>query len=177
MRILLCCQIYQLSRFGPTRKLGSVDGDSIRRKNFRLLTPDMAGSVPVTWTQRVQRLRKEAHVFYLVLKHPRTRWYSRLVAACTVGYVVSPIQLIPNFIPVIGSMDDVLVLYVGMKLLQRITPPDVLTECRDFADAAESRRQEDPSWAASVVVPIAVATVWIVAAVTASALMAAYVYR
>jgi len=125
----------------------------------------------------VQRLRKEAHVFYLVLKHPRTRWYSRLVAACTVGYVVSPIQLIPNFIPVIGSMDDVLVLYVGMKLLQKITPREVLTECRDLAEVAESRRQEDSSWATSVVVPIAVVTVWIVAAVTASALMAAYVYR
>ena len=137
----------------------------------------MAGSVPVTWRQRVQRLRKEAHVFYLVLKHPRTRWYSRLVAACTVGYVVSPIQLIPNFIPVIGSMDDVLVLYVGMKLLQKITPREVLTECRDLAEVAESRRQEDSSWATSVVVPIAVVTVWIVAAVTASALMAAYVYR
>ena len=125
----------------------------------------------------MQRLRKEAHVFYLVLKHPRTRWYSRLVAACTVGYVVSPIQLIPNFIPVIGSMDDVLVLYVGMKLLQKITPREVLTECRDLAEVAESRRQEDSSWATSVVVPIAVVTVWIVAAVTASALMAAYVYR
>jgi uncharacterized membrane protein YkvA (DUF1232 family) len=137
----------------------------------------MTGSVPVTWTQRVQRLQKEAHVFYLVFKHPRTRWYSRLVAACAAGYVVSPIQLIPNFIPVIGSLDDVLVLYVGMKLLRKITPSEVLTECRDLADAAESRRKEDASWAASVFVPIAVVTVWIVAAVTASALMAAYVYR
>jgi uncharacterized membrane protein YkvA (DUF1232 family) len=155
-----------------------VESDSVRGKNFRLFsTPNMAGSEPATWTQRVQRVQKEAHVFYLVFKHPRTRWYARLVAACTAGYLVSPIQLIPNFIPVIGSLDDLLVLFVGMKLLQRMTPPDVLNECRERADAAETRRKEESRWAASVVAPIAVATVWIVAAVAASALMAAYIYH
>jgi uncharacterized membrane protein YkvA (DUF1232 family) len=135
------------------------------------------GSEPVTWTQRVQRLQKQAHVFFLVFKHPRTPWYARLVAAFAAGYLVSPIQIIPNFIPVIGSLDDVLVLYVGMKLLVRMSPPDVLAECREVADTAETLRKEESSWAASVVVPIAVLTVWIAAAVTASALMAAYVYR
>src|SRR5206468_12541270 len=94
----------------------------------------------VTWTQRAQRVRKEAHVFYLLFRHRRTRWHARLVAACAVGYVLSPIQLIPNFIPVIGTLDDVLILFLGIKLLRRITPPDVLTECREVADAAETLR-------------------------------------
>jgi len=155
-----------------------VDAEFLRGKSFRLFLPsNPAGSEPVTWTQRVQRLRKEAHIFYLVFKHPRTPWYAKLVAACTAAYLVSPIQLIPNFIPVIGSLDDVLVLCLGMNLLQKMSPPDVLSECRDVADAAESRRREESSWAASVAVPVAVITVWTLAAASASALMAAYIYR
>jgi len=129
------------------------------------------------WRQRAQRLQKEAHVFYLVFRHPRTRWYARLIAACAAGYVFSPIQLIPNFIPVIGSLDDLLVLFVGAKLLQKITPADVLTECREHADAAEALRKEEAGWAASVVTPIAIVTLWILAAIAASAVMAAYFYR
>jgi uncharacterized membrane protein YkvA (DUF1232 family) len=130
-----------------------------------------------TWTERVHRFQKEAHVFYLVFKHPRTPWYARLVAACAAGYVFSPIQLIPNFIPVIGSLDDILVLFVGSRVLQKITPDDVLLECRELAEAAEMRRKEKTTGAASVVAPIVLATVWILAAITASALMATYIYR
>jgi hypothetical protein len=74
-------------------------------------------------------------------------------------------------------MDDVLVLFVGVKLLQRITPADVLTECRDLADAAETRRNEEVRWVAAVAAPLAIATVWFLAAITASALLAAYVYH
>jgi uncharacterized membrane protein YkvA (DUF1232 family) len=129
-----------------------------------------------TWTERVQRLRTETHVFYLVLKHPRTRWYARLVAAGAAGYVLSPIQLIPNFIPVIGTLDDMLVLFVGAKLLKIITPSDVLAECRERAKAAANLRKEIKG-AAAFVTPIVVVTVWILAAITASALMATYIYR
>ena len=77
----------------------------------------------------------------------------------------------------IGSLDDVLALYLGMNLLQRMSPPDVFIECRDVADATESRRREEYSWATSVGVPIAIVTVWSLAAAGASALMAAYLYR
>jgi uncharacterized membrane protein YkvA (DUF1232 family) len=129
----------------------------------------------VNWRRQVQRLQKEAHVFYFVFKHRRTRWYARLVAACTAGYLLSPVQLIPNFIPVIGCLDDVLVLFVGVKLLQRITPADVLTQCRELADAAEVRRNEEIRSTLAVVASVVIVAVWILAAVTASALMAAYI--
>jgi uncharacterized membrane protein YkvA (DUF1232 family) len=135
--------------------------------------PALAG----TWKLRVQRLQREAHVFYLIFKHPRTPWYARVVAACIAGYVFSPIQVIPNFIPVIGSLDDILVLYVGSMVLQKITPADVLVECRELADAAQMRRKAKTTGAASVVVPVVVVTVWILAAITVSALMATYIYR
>ncbi len=77
----------------------------------------------------------------------------------------------------IGTLDDVLVLFVGIKLLQRLTPADVLAECRELADAAEMRRKEEMSWVRAVAAPIAIVTVWFLAAIVASALLAAYVYR
>jgi uncharacterized membrane protein YkvA (DUF1232 family) len=144
------------------------------------LAPNMVRSesaFAASWKQRAQRLQKEAHVLYFVVRHPRTRWYARLVAACCAGYLLSPIQLIPNFIPVIGCLDDVLVVFVGVKLLRRITPPDVLAECRELADAAEVRRNEEIRSTAAVVVSVVIVTVWLLAAVTASALMAAYIRR
>jgi uncharacterized membrane protein YkvA (DUF1232 family) len=129
----------------------------------------------VGWKEQARRLQKEAHVFYFVFKHPRTRWYAKLLAVCTAGYLLSPVQLIPSFIPVIGFVDDFAVLFLGAKLLQRITPPAVLVECRQLADAAETRRKEEIKSKAAVIASVAVATVWLLAAVGASALMAAYV--
>src|SRR5579862_3045622 len=96
----------------------------------------------MTWAQQSQRIQRDARTFYLASKHPRVRWYAKLVAAGTAGYLFSPIQLIPNFIPVIGLVDDVLVFLLGVKLLQRIIPPDILVECREQAKAAEMRRKD-----------------------------------
>jgi uncharacterized membrane protein YkvA (DUF1232 family) len=132
-------------------------------------------AVSMSWRHQAQRLQREAHVFYFVFKHPRTHWYARLVAVCTAGYLFSPIQLIPSFIPVIGFLDDLLVLFLGVKLLQRITPPDVLTECRELAKAAEMRRKEEIRSSAAVVASAAIVTLWLLATVTASALVAAYI--
>ena len=123
------------------------------------------------WNQHVRQIQKEAYVFYLVFKHPRTRWYAKLVAICSAGYLFSPVQLIPSFIPVVGLMDDALILFLGAKLLYRITPPDVLKECRELAETATMRKKEKiRSRAASLVI----AALWLLAAVV-SALMMAYV--
>jgi uncharacterized membrane protein YkvA (DUF1232 family) len=126
------------------------------------------------WRGQAQRLQKEAHVFYFVFKHPRTRWYTRLLAVCTAGYLFSPIQLIPSFIPVIGLLDDVAVLFLGAKLLKKITPPDVLAECRQLADAAAIRRREEIRSTAAAVTSTVVATLWLLAAVAGSTLLASY---
>jgi len=123
---------------------------------------------------QAQRLHKEAHVFYFVFKHRGTRWYARLVAICTAGYLLSPIQLIPNYIPVIGVLDDVLVVFLGAKLVQKITPAHVLAECRGLADAAEVRRKEEIRSTAAVAASVVIATLWIAAAIIASVLMAGY---
>ena len=103
------------------------------------------------------------------------RWYAKLVAACSAGYLFSPIQLIPNSIPVIGFSDDFLVLFVAAKVLQRIIPPEVLIECRELADAAEMRRKEEVRSAPALVAFVVIATVWLLAAVGAGVLMARYI--
>jgi uncharacterized membrane protein YkvA (DUF1232 family) len=129
----------------------------------------------VDWRRRVRQLQKEAHVFYFIFRNPRTRWYARVIAACTAAYLFSPIQLIPNFIPVIGFLDDFLVLFLGVKLVQKLTPPEVLAECRELADAAEVRRKEEIRSTAAVAATVVIAAVWLIAAVTASALVASYI--
>jgi uncharacterized membrane protein YkvA (DUF1232 family) len=128
----------------------------------------------MSWRQQAQRLHREAQVFYFAFKHPRVHWFAKLIAACTAGYVFSPIQLIPSFVPVIGFLDDFLVLFLGVKLLKKIIPPDVMTECRALAEAAEMRRKEEIRSTAAVIAFVAIALVWLLAAVTAGALMAAY---
>jgi uncharacterized membrane protein YkvA (DUF1232 family) len=131
--------------------------------------------VAMSWKQKAQRLQKEVHVFYFAFKHPRVPWYARLVAACAAGYLFSPIQLIPNYIPVIGFVDDFAVLFLGAKILQKIIPPAVFTECRELADAAEIRRKEEMTSAPAVVAFVVIAAIWLLGAVGTGILMAKYV--
>ena len=129
------------------------------------------------WRQQARRLHKEAHVFYFVFKHPSTRWYTKCVAACTAGYLLSPVQLIPSFIPVIGFLDDILVLFLGAKVVRKLTPPNVLSECRELADAAETRRKEEIATTFSRLSFAVIVALWLLAVVTTSALVARYFYH
>jgi uncharacterized membrane protein YkvA (DUF1232 family) len=129
----------------------------------------------MNWRDQAQRVQREAHVYYFAFKHPRVRWYAKLVAACSAGYLFSPIQLIPSYIPVIGFLDDFLVLFVAAKLLQRIIPPEVLGECRELADAAEMRRKQEIRSTGAVVAFVAIVAVWFLVAAGVSILMARYI--
>jgi uncharacterized membrane protein YkvA (DUF1232 family) len=81
-------------------------------------------------------LVRQTRAMALVIRHPAVPLYAKVVAACTVAYLLSPIQLIPTFIPVIGQLDDLAVLFVGMKLLRFLTPSDLLQECEAQAASA-----------------------------------------
>lgn len=129
------------------------------------------------WTQQAQRLREAALVFYFAFKHPRTPWYAKLVAVCAAGYLLSPVQLIPNYIPVIGSLDDLAVLLVGAKLLRRIIPDDVLAECLQRASDVETRRKEEIKSAAATLGAAAIICAWFLVAAIASVFMVRYVFR
>ena len=126
----------------------------------------------LNWKQQARHLQKEAHVFYFAFKHPGVPWYAKAVAVCTAAYLFSPVQLIPSFIPVIGFLDDFLVLFLGVKLLRRIIRPDLLAECHQLAEAAELQRKEKIRSVSAVVGLSAVASLWLLAAVSAWALIA-----
>src|SRR5882672_9294242 len=98
---------------------------------------DVGAAREGNWLHRRQAKCKRQVVFVvgqvwtltLLLRHPLVPWPAKAVAGCTAAYLLSPIQLIPTFIPVIGQLDDLLVLYLGMKLVRKMTPPWVLAEC------------------------------------------------
>ncbi len=130
-----------------------------------------------SWAQKAQKLQKEAHVFYFAFKHPRTPWYAKLIAACAAFYLLSPIQIIPSFVPVIGFMDDLVVLVVGFKLIRKTISPDVLKECRERAEAAEAKRKANDSSLTELVVSITVAILWLITGIAGSLLIASYLRR
>jgi uncharacterized membrane protein YkvA (DUF1232 family) len=72
---------------------------------------------------------------YFIFRHPQTRWYVRALLFLPLAYLCSPIQLIPNFIPVLGQMDDLFVIWLANKLVRRMIDPGVLAECRAKAAA------------------------------------------
>ncbi|MGA7852190.1 MAG: DUF1232 domain-containing protein [Candidatus Acidiferrales bacterium] len=129
----------------------------------------------MSWKEQAQRVQREAHVYYFAFKHPRVPWYAKAVAACSACYLFSPVQLIPSYIPVIGFLDDFLVLFVAAKLLQRIIPPDVLAECRDLADAAEMRRKEEIRSTGAVIGFVAIVAIWLLVAAGLSVLMVRHI--
>src|ERR671938_485139 len=98
-----------------------------------------------------ERLRKWAHaikrdlfMLYLAARDPRVPWYAKVVAACVVAYAFSPIDLIPDFIPVLGYLDDMIIVPLGILLAIRLIPPQLLAELR--AEAAR-RDRRPPSMA------------------------------
>jgi uncharacterized membrane protein YkvA (DUF1232 family) len=93
----------------------------------------------MSWRERiraaVERLQLEVHALGLACRDPRVPWYAKLLAAAIVAYAVSPIDLIPDFIPVVGYLDDVVVIPLGIALVLRMIPHDVMAECRTRAAA------------------------------------------
>ena len=103
------------------------------------------------WKQRARRLSAQAYALYLAYRHPRTPWYAKLFAALIVGYVFSPIDPIPDFIPGVGLLDEMVVVPIGVLLAAKMIPPDVFEECRE--KAREVAEGEKPvSWIAAVVI-------------------------
>jgi len=85
------------------------------------------------------RLRNETYALYLAYRDPRTPWYARLFAACVVAYAFSPVDLIPDVIPVLGYLDDFLLVPLGMFLALKLIPTEVMADCRRRALALQQR--------------------------------------
>ena len=115
------------------------------------------------WKQRARQLKVETHAIYLAYRDPRTPWYARIFAACVVGYAFSPIDLIPDPIPVLGYLDDLVLVPVGVTLALKMIPQTVLAECREKAQAAMSQGKPT-NWTAAGVI---MAAIWLLLAVLA----------
>ena len=109
------------------RKAGPADADVMVAQQVDQEQPKQP--VVQKLKSSIQRVFKEFRIMRRALVHPQVPWHAKAVVGCAVLYVVSPIQIIPNFIPIVGQMDDVLVVSLGIKYLRRCVPPSVLDEC------------------------------------------------
>ena len=85
------------------------------------------------WKQQARQLTLEVYALYLAYQDPRVPWYARVFAACVVGYAFSPIDLIPDFIPVLGYLDDLILIPWGIKIAISMIPAYVMIESRTKA--------------------------------------------
>ena len=106
-----------------------------------------------SWKQRARGLKVETYAIWLAYKDPRVPWYARVFAACVVGYAFSPIDLIPDPIPVLGYLDDLVLVPLGIALALKMIPPEVMAECRERADVA-MREGEPTNWKAAAAIII-----------------------
>jgi len=97
-------------------------------------------------------MKRDAVALYLATRDPRTPWYAKLLAGVVVAYALSPIDLIPDFIPVLGYLDDFLLVPLGLWLAVRLIPADVMQDCR--SRGAELAERPISKTAAVVVVII-----------------------
>jgi uncharacterized membrane protein YkvA (DUF1232 family) len=78
-------------------------------------------------------LKAEVYALYLAAKDPRTPWYAKAVAVLVVGYALSPFDIIPDFIPVLGLIDEMVILPAGYWLVVKLIPPNIMQEAREKA--------------------------------------------
>lgn len=102
-----------------------------------------------TLRQHARALKRETYALYLACRDRRTPWYARLVAVCVVAYALSPVDLIPDFVPILGYLDDLLLVPLGIALAIRLIPAEVMAESRVQAAAAP---QKPTSYGGAVVI-------------------------
>lgn len=88
------------------------------------------------WARVVKR---DVHALYLAGRDPRVPWYAKALAVCVAGYALSPIDLIPDFVPVLGYLDDVVIVPLGILLVIRLIPDEIMAEHRASAAASQNR--------------------------------------
>lgn len=110
------------------------------------------------WIELARGLKREVAVLLAAARDPRLSWPIKLLAFAVVAYALSPIDLIPDFIPVLGHLDDLILVPLGIWLVVRLIPPEILAEHRAVAAAAGRP-------ARSIVGAVAIVALWLVAAV------------
>jgi len=109
---------------------------------------------PSGWRQRLRALKREALTVYFAARDPRLPWPLRWLALAIAAYALSPIDLIPDFIPVLGYLDDLILVPLGVALVVRLTPPMILSDARARAERVAIRP-------VSVVAAVVIAAIWL----------------
>ena len=113
----------------------------------------------------IQRIRqwgrlagRDVYAVYRAARDPRVPWYAKVLAFCVAGYALSPIDLIPDFVPVLGYLDDLIIVPLGILIVVKLIPPEIIAEHRASAAAAQGRPVSHTAaimivvvWAASIV--------------------------
>jgi uncharacterized membrane protein YkvA (DUF1232 family) len=110
---------------------------------------------------RARELKREAYAIYLAARDPRTPWPVKALILCVIAHTFSPIDLIPDFIPILGYLDDLIITPGGLWLAVRLIPPEVLAEAQSAAAAREVEKGMGRVGAALIVL------IWILAAAAA----------
>lgn len=118
------------------------------------------------WKKQAQQFKTEVYALYMAYKDPRTPWYAKVFSAVVVGYAFSPIDLIPDPIPVLGYLDDLLLIPLGVFLAMKMIPPQVMEESRAKAKIVMAQGRPVNKVAAVVIVII-----WIGLAILAALLV------
>ena len=134
-----------------------------------------------TWARAIKR---DAYAIYLAARDPRTPWYAKLLALFVAGYALSPIDLIPDFIPVLGYLDDVIIVPLGIMAVAKLVPPEVMAEHRAAAEAAMSRPTSRTAaivivliWIAALALVVWVVSLWFYSANVSSLISASSARR
>jgi uncharacterized membrane protein YkvA (DUF1232 family) len=118
------------------------------------------------WKTRARQLKAELYAIYLAYRDPRVPWYARVIAALVVGYAFSPLDLIPDPIPVVGYLDDLILLPLGIALVLRLIPAPVMAECR-----VRARERLDSGHPVNWIAAAVIVSIWIALAVIAICLI------
>lgn len=92
--------------------------------------------------ERAEQLKRNLYILYLAYKHPKTPIYAKIWAGLVIAYALSPIDLIPDFIPVLGYLDDLVVLPIGILIAIKLIPKEVLKECKEKEANLEDAKQK-----------------------------------
>jgi uncharacterized membrane protein YkvA (DUF1232 family) len=107
----------------------------------------------------LQSLKRDVHAAWLAARDPRCPWHARAVGLLVTAYALSPIDLIPDFIPVLGLLDDALIVPAGLWLFVRLLPPGLFEEHRAAAARADGR--PGSKWGAVIVVAAWLLAAWL----------------
>jgi uncharacterized membrane protein YkvA (DUF1232 family) len=111
-------------------------------------------SLIARWKRQAKLLEVKIYTIYLAYKDPRVPWYAKAFTACIVAYAFSPIDLIPDFIPILGYLDDIVLIPLGIALALKMIPKEVIKECEEKAQAILSQDKPKSLVAAAIIVAI-----------------------